>query len=148
MKHTGDGLKIFMDAANTTFANQFKKNTILKFFLILFVTTLSSISYAQRPVLTDEEIVSETVIKEIDEVFQSQDFLKKKSKNFSDIKGAMTVDIGVVQNGKVSTFFKVESDIYNMDFINFMSDYILDYKFRFKLQKKQRYKIRYNIKFN
>jgi len=148
MKYTGDGFEIFMGTANFTFANRFKKKTILKFFLILFATMLSSNSYAQRPVLTDEEIVSETVIKEIDEVFQSEDFLKKKNKKFADVKGEMTVDIGVVQNGKVSTFFKAESDITNIDFINFMSDYILDHKFKFKLQKLQRYKIRYNIKFN
>ena len=102
---------------------------------------------AQKPVLTDEEVVAETVTKEIDEVFQSQDFTKKKNKKYADIKGTMVVDIGVVQNGKVSTFFKVDSDITNIDFINFMSDYILDHKFKFKLQKQQRYKIRYTATF-
>ena len=64
-----------------------------------------------------------------------------------DVKGTMVIDIGVVQNGKVSSFFKVDSDIKNIDFINFMSDYILDHKFKFKLQKQQRYKIRYSITF-
>jgi hypothetical protein len=59
----------------------------------------------------------------------------------------MVVDIGIVQNGKVSSFFKVESDIKDIDFINFMSDYILNHKFNFKLQKQQRYKIRYTITF-
>lgn len=116
--------------------------------LNIFLVTLSLNSYAQRPVLTDEEVVSEMVIKEIDEVFQSNDFLKIKNKKYANVSGEMTVDIGVIQNGKVSTFFKVESDITNIDFINFMSDYILDHKFKFKLQKKQRYKIRYTIKFN
>jgi hypothetical protein len=37
----------------------------------------------------------------------------------------MVIDISVVQNGKVATFFKVDSDIKNIDFINFMSSYIL-----------------------
>ena len=102
---------------------------------------------AQRPVLTDEEMVSETVTKEIDEVFQSEDFQKKKNKKYAEVKGTMVVDIGVVQNGKVSSFFKVDSDIKNIDFINFMSNYILEHKFKFKLQKQQRYKIRYTVTF-
>jgi len=104
-------------------------------------------AYAQRPVLTDEEEITETVTKEVDAMFQSPDFTKKKTKKYADVHGAMVIDIGVVQNGKVSTFFKVDSEIKNIDFINFMSDYILNHKFQFKLQKQQRYKIRYNITF-
>ncbi|GGC77919.1 hypothetical protein GCM10011508_01740 [Flavobacterium lutivivi] len=116
-------------------------------FLILFVSVCSNKVLAQRPVLTDEEQVAEMVTKEIDEVFHSDEFLKKKNKKYADVKGYMVIDVGVVQNGKVSTFFKVDSDIKNIDFINFMSDYILDHKFKFKLQKQQRYKIRYNATF-
>ncbi|MBN8640278.1 MAG: hypothetical protein J0L86_00570 [Flavobacteriales bacterium] len=116
-------------------------------FGLTFLLLISPVMHAQRPVLTDEEVVSETVTKEIDEVFQSSDFTKKKAKKFADVKGTMVVDIGVVQNGKVSSFFKVDSDIKNIDFINFMSDYILNHKFQFKLQKQQRYKIRYTITF-
>ena len=112
-----------------------------------FVMLASQKVSAQRPVLTDEEMVSETVTKEIDEVFQSEDFQKKKNKKYAEVKGTMVVDIGVVQNGKVSSFFKVDSDIKNIDFINFMSNYILDHKFKFKLQKQQRYKIRYTVTF-
>ena len=116
------------------------------FFTVLFVFCTTS-GYSQRPVLTDEEVVSETVTKEIDQVFQSPEFAKKKNKKYADVKGTMTIDIGIIQNGKVSSFFKVESDIHNIDFINFMSDYILDHKFQFKLQKQQRYKIRYTATF-
>ncbi len=116
-------------------------------FGLTFLLLISPVMNAQRPVLTDEEIVSETVTKEIDEVFQSSDFTKKKAKKYADVKGTMVVDISVVQNGKVSSFFKVDSDIKNIDFINFMSDYILNHKFQFKLQKQQRYKIRYTITF-
>jgi hypothetical protein len=107
----------------------------------------SSTVQAQRPVLTDEEQITEVVTKEVDEVFKSAEFLKKKNKKYAEVKGAMTIDIGVVQNGKVSSFFKVDSEIKNIDFINFMSDYILNHKFQFKLQKQQRYKIRYSITF-
>lgn len=116
------------------------------FFTVLFVFCTTG-GYSQRPVLTDEEVVSETVTKEIDQVFQSAEFVKKKNKKYADVKGTMTIDIGIIQNGKVSSFFKVESDIHNIDFINFMSDYILDHKFQFKLQKQQRYKIRYTATF-
>lgn len=116
-------------------------------FVFTFCMLYASTVLAQKPVLTDEEAVTETVTQEIDAVFQSEDFQKKKNKKYADVKGTMVVDIGVVQNGKVSSFFKVDSDIKNIDFINFMSDYILDHKFKFKLQKQQRYKIRYTITF-
>ncbi|RXR22180.1 hypothetical protein [Flavobacterium stagni] len=112
-------------------------------FLLLITPALQ----AQKPVLTDEEQVAEMVTKEVDEVFHDEDFTKKKNKKFPNAKGTMVVDISVIQNGKVSTFFKVESDITDMDFISFMSKYILDHKFKFKLQKQQRYKIRYTITF-
>ena len=125
------------------------KATLVFTFFILCTTSVFAQSniFTQRPVLTDEEEVTTTVTKEIDEVFQSSDFTKKKSKKYADVKGTMVIDIGVVQNGKVSSFFKVDSDIKNIDFINFMSDYILQHKFQFKLQKQQRYKIRYTITF-
>ena len=123
-----------------------KSNWYLLFFGFFFFL-ISNPVFSQKPVLTDEDAVTETVTKEIDEVFKAEDFLKKKNKKFKDVSGTMVVDIGVVQNGKVSSFFKVESDIKNIDFINFMSDYILDHKFQFKLQKQQRYKIRYSITF-
>ncbi|MFY8008865.1 MAG: hypothetical protein ACOVNW_04165 [Flavobacterium sp.] len=121
--------------------------TIKTLLVLAFVLLATQNVSAQRPVLTDEEVVSETVTKEIDEVFQSEDFQKKKNKKYAEVKGTMVVDIGVVQNGKVSSFFKVDSDIKNIDFINFMSNYILDHKFKFKLQKQQRYKIRYTVTF-
>lgn len=77
------------------------------FSLLLFVIGIlfSSESLAQKLVLTDEEVVVEIVTKEIDDVFKSEEFLKKKNKKFQDIKGTMVVDISVIQNGKVSTFF-------------------------------------------
>ncbi|HQX03174.1 MAG TPA: hypothetical protein PKZ44_03610 [Flavobacterium sp.] len=123
-----------------------KKLTFIKVIIITLLLNVYSVA-AQKPVLTDEEVVIETVTKEIDDVFVSKEFLNKKNKKFTDIKGTMVVDIGIVQNGKVSSFFKVESDIKDIDFINFMSDYILNHKFNFKLQKQQRYKIRYTITF-
>jgi hypothetical protein len=119
------------------------KTTLVFTFFMLCTNSV----FAQRPVLTDEEEVSATVTKEIDAVFHGEDFLKRKNKKFADVKGTMVIDIGVVQNGKVSSFFKVDSDIKNIDFINFMSDYILQHKFQFKLQKQQRYKIRYTATF-
>ena len=123
-----------------------KSNRYLLFFGFFFFLVSNPV-FSQKPVLTDEDAVAEMVTKEIDEVFKAEDFLKKKNKKFKDVIGTMVVDIGVVQNGKVSSFFKVESDIKNIDFINFMSDYILDHKFQFKLQKQQRYKIRYSVTF-
>ena len=121
--------------------------TVKTLLVLAFVMLATQKVAAQRPVLTDEEVVSETVTKEIDDVFQSEDFQKKKNKKYAEVKGTMVVDIGVVQNGKVSSFFKVDSDIKNIDFINFMSNYILEHKFKFKLQKQQRYKIRYTVTF-
>ena len=117
-------------------------------FVLLVINLFYSESiWSQRPVLTDEETVSEMVTNEMHEVFQSPDFIKKKNKKFSEITGDMTIDITVIQSGKVATFFKVDSTIKDIDFINFMSEYILTHKFKFKLEKKKRYKIRYNISF-
>lgn len=125
-----------------------KTTLVFTFFILCTISSLAQTNiFKERPVLTDEEAVSETVIKEIDAVFKADDFTKKKNKKYSDVKGTMVIDIGIVQNGKVSSFFKVDSDIKNIDFINFMSDYILQHKFKFKLQKQQRYKIRYNAVF-
>ena len=117
-------------------------------FVLLVINLFYSESiWSQRPVLTDEETVSEMVISEMHEVFQSPDFIKKKNKKFSEVTGDMTIDITVIQSGKVATFFKVDSTIKDIDFINFMSEYIHTHKFKFKLEKKKRYKIRYNISF-
>lgn len=123
------------------------KTNRLLFLLGFFVFLFSVPSFAQRPVLTDDEIVTETVTKEMDELFKSKDFLKQKDKKFADVTGTIVADIGIVENGKVSTFFKVDSDINNPSFSNFLSDYIIKYKFKFKLQKQQRYKIRYTATF-
>ena len=123
------------------------KNRQLIFFLGLFLLLFSVPSFSQKKVLTDEEEVSEMVTKEMDELFQSKDFLKQKDKKYKDVKGTIISDIGVIQSGKVSTLFKVDSDFNNPDFTNFLSDYIIDHKFFFKLQKQQRYKVRYSITF-
>lgn len=125
-----------------------KTTLVFTFFILCTTSSFAQTNiFKERPVLTDEEEVSETVIKEIDEVFKADDFTKKKNKKYPEVKGTMVIDIGIVQNGKVSSFFKVDSDIKNIDFINFMSDYILHHKFQFKLQKQQRYKIRYTAIF-
>ena len=123
-----------------------KKNQLI-FFIGIFLLFFSGSSFSQKKVLTDEEEVTEMVTKEMDALFQSKDFLKQKDKKFKDVKGTIVSDIGVIQSGKVSTLFKVDSDINNPNFTNFLSDYILDHKFYFKLQKQQRYKVRYSITF-
>ena len=115
--------------------------------VIVFCLTVTTSVFAQKQLLTDEEQVAEMVTKEMDELFQSKDFLKQKDKKFKDVKGTIVTDIGVIQSGKVSTFFKVDSDIKNPMFTNFLSYYVLDNKFYFKLQKQQRYKVRYSIIF-
>ncbi|MBF0695356.1 MAG: hypothetical protein IR153_09905 [Flavobacterium sp.] len=120
------------------------KNNVL---LLTALLILMSISVsAQRAVLSDAESVQAAVVSEINGVLSSPGFLKQKNKKFPDVKGTVTVDVGVYRNGKVSSFFKVDSDIKNIDFLNFMSDYILGHKFNFKLPKQQKYKVRYTAK--
>lgn len=124
-----------------------QKSFSLFFGLCFFVSITCTLQgYAQkRPVLTEEEQVQEAVTKEVDELIKSSDFLKKKNKKYSDVKGYIVVDIAVVQNGKLSSFFKVDSDIKNIDFIEYISDLLLKQKFEFKLPKQQRYKIRQTL---
>jgi hypothetical protein len=120
----------------------------LKTLFVVLLCALSMSSFAQkRETLTDEDRVQEEVTKEISLAFQNKDFLKKKDKKFADVKGYIVIDIGVVQNGKVSTFFKVDTDIKSIDFFEYISDYILSYKFNFKLPKQQKYKVRQTIEF-
>ena len=50
-------------------------------FGLTFLLLISPVVNAQRPVLTDEEVVAETVTKEIDELFSRPNSLKRKPKN-------------------------------------------------------------------
>ncbi len=121
----------------------------LKFSLLcttILIILLSSFAQ-KREILTDEDRVQEEVSKEIEIAFKDKSFLKTKEKKFADVKGFLVMDIGVIQNGKISTFFKVDSDIKNIDFFEYASDFILSQKFNFKLPKQQKYKIRQTIQF-
>lgn len=115
--------------------------------ICLFSLTLSpnQVLAQKKPVLTDEEQVQEAVTTEVVALFKSPEFLKRKNKKFSAIKGYMVVDIAVIQNGKLSSFFKVDGDIKDIDFVEYLSDTVLNHKFAFKLPKQQRYKIRQTI---
>ncbi len=101
----------------------------------------------KRAVLSEEEQVSEAVSAEVAELIKSPAFLKKKDKKFSHVKGYVVVDIAVVQQGKLASFFKVDSDIKDIDFFEFLSDALLAQKFNFKLPKQQRYKVRQTLEF-
>lgn len=129
-----------------------QQSSSLKYYLLavglcFFISiSFSFKSFAQkRPVLTEEEQVQEAVTNEVDALIKGEDFIKKKNKKFKDVKGYIVVDIAVVQNGKLSSFFKVDSDIKNIDFIEYVSDLLLKQKFDFKLPKQQRYKIRQTL---
>jgi hypothetical protein len=122
-----------------------KSYLFLMGFFIFISSTTSTVFAQKKQVLTEEEQVQEAVTKEVEELFKSADFLKKKNKKFAAVKGYMVVDIAVVQNGKLSSFFKVDSDIKDIDFIEFLSKTVLDHKFNFKLPKQQRYKVRQTI---
>lgn len=114
--------------------------------VVLSLAFFSTAAQAQkRPVLTEEEQVHEAVTQEIEALFKSSDFLKKKNKKYSAVKGYIVVDMAVVQNGKVSSFFKVDSDIKDIDFIEYLTDLVMKEKFAFKLPKQQRYKVRQTI---
>lgn len=122
------------------------KKTLLSVFLLFFILLAGlNVSAQKRATLTDEEQVQEEVSKEVEAAFKSEAFLKKKNKKFAAVTGYIVTDISVVTNGKIATFFKVDSDIKNNDFFEFLSDYLLSYKFNFKLPKQQKYKIRQTI---
>ncbi|MBK0384290.1 hypothetical protein I5M32_15080 [Pedobacter sp. SD-b] len=121
------------------------KNYFSLFFLSFIMAISFNASAQKRATLTDEEQVQEEVSKEVEAIFKSDAFLKKKNKKFAALKGYIVTDISVVQNGKIGTFFKVDSDIINNDFFDFLSDYLFSYKFNFKLPKQQKYKIRQTI---
>ena len=113
--------------------------------ILFFGLSPNKVHAQKRPVLTEEEQVQEAVTKEIEILFKSTEFLRKKNKKFSAVKGYIVVDMAIVQNGKVSSFFKVDSDIKNIDFIEYVADLVMKEKFAFKLPKQQRYKVRQTI---
>ncbi|RZK48990.1 MAG: hypothetical protein EOO99_07565 [Pedobacter sp.] len=130
----------------------FPKTFFTKFALTLlsgaFFILLGNMTYAQkRQVLSDEDLITEEVSKEITALLQSDSFIKKKAKKFKDVKGYIVVDIAIVQQGKLASFFKVDSDIKDIDFLEFLADTLLAQKFNFKLPKQQRYKIRQTLQF-
>ena len=124
-----------------------EKSYLIVFALVVLCATFLSnpVQAQKRPVLTEEEQVQEAVSLEIETLFKSEDFLKKKNKKFSAVKGYIVVDMAIVQNGKISSFFKVDSDIKNIDFMEYLADIVLKEKFAFKLPKQQRYKVRQTI---
>ena len=124
-----------------------KKPQTLVLILVILCAAFCPITLKaqKRLVLSEEEQVHEAVTKEVDALFKGADFIKKKNKKFASVKGYIVVDIAVVQNGRLSSFFKVDSDISNIDFIEYLSELVLSHKFAFKLPKQQRYKIRQTI---
>lgn len=118
------------------------------YFLIALLFLQLPVQAQKRQLLTSDEEVQEAVSTEVSALFSSEKFLKLKNKKFPDVKGFIVYDLSIVGNGKVSTCFKVDSDIKNPLFINFISSYLIDEKFFFKLEKQQRYKVRYRAEFN
>jgi len=114
--------------------------------VVLFLVWNPCISQS-RTLLTDEAEVRNVVTAELDEVFSSEDFLSRKAKDYGNVSGSLIIDVSILEKGKVATFFKAGGDIANIDFVSFVSDYILKHKFKFKLNKKLRYKIRYQAFF-
>jgi uncharacterized protein YbcC (UPF0753/DUF2309 family) len=78
---------------------QIKRSLFAAALGLLFIFSSQSLFAQKRPVLTEEEQVQEAVTKEVEELFKSPDFLKKKNKKFSTVKGYIVTDIAVVQNG-------------------------------------------------
>lgn len=124
------------------------KKSLTPFLFTCTIILLLSVqnSFAQKKqVLTDEEQVQEAVSGEVAELVASKDFVKTKNKKYAEVKGYIVVDIVVVKNGQISSFFKVDTDIKNIKFIEFLADEVMSHKFYFKLPKQQRYKIRQTI---
>lgn len=46
--------------------------------------------------LKGEEIVTETVTKEMDKLFKSKVFLKQKNKKFAAVTGTIVADVGII----------------------------------------------------
>ena len=115
-------------------------------FFIIFMFS-SNLIYSQKPVLQSETEVSEVVNTELNILFSSKDFLKEKIKKFNSATGSVTFDLGILDNGKINTYFKVEDTLNNPMFVNFISSYIMQHQFYFKLEKKKKFKVRFTNNF-
>ena len=115
-------------------------------FFIIFMFS-SNLIYSQKPVLQSETEVSEVVNTELNILFSSKDFLKEKIKKFNSATGSVMFDLGILDNGKINTYFKVEDTLNNPMFVNFISSYIMQHQFYFKLEKKKKFKVRFTNNF-
>ena len=72
-----------------------KTTVVLTFFILCTTSSFAQTNiFKERPVLTDEEEVSATVTKEIDEVFKADDFTKRKIKNIPMSKEPWLLTLG------------------------------------------------------
>ena len=122
-----------------------KTLSFISFFIIFMFS--SNLIYSQKPVLQSETEVSEVVNTELNILFSSKDFLKEKIKKFNSATGSVMFDLGILDNGKINTYFKVEDTLNNPMFVNFISSYIMQHQFYFKLEKKKKFKVRFTNNF-
>ena len=109
--------------------------------LLFFISGITNL-LAQKPQLQTKEEVEAAVEKEMSDFVKTPTFQNAIRKKFPKINGEVTVDLGIDDKGKVNSFFKVESTIMQIDFMEFLSDKLIDHNFNFKLEKNKRFKIR------
>ncbi len=120
----------------------FWKTLVMPLVILLFFISGITNLLAQKPQLQTKEEVEAAVEKEMSAFVKTPTFQNEIRKKFPKMNGEVTVDLGIDDKGKVNSFFKVESTIMQIDFMEFLSNKLLDHNFNFKLEKNKRFKIR------
>jgi hypothetical protein len=115
------------------------------FFLLLFIGTQSGFA-SKDPLLTGANEIETIVHNDLDHWISSDAYLKFKEHHFPEIKGSLTVAIGVSGNGKIETVFNQDNSTNSIAFFNAFSDLLKKHTFAFKMKKGERIKIIHTFK--
>ncbi|MBL0103040.1 MAG: hypothetical protein IPP51_04380 [Bacteroidetes bacterium] len=119
--------------------------TIQVFFLLLFIGTQSGFA-SKDPILTNSTEIESAVHTDLEQWISSDSYLKFKEHHFPEIKGSLTVAIGVSGNGKIETIFNQDNSTNSIAFFNAFSDLLKKHTFAFKMKKGERIKIIHTFK--
>jgi hypothetical protein len=115
-----------------------------KLLFLFFLGFWSLTSNAQRPELSTNEAVHDSVMADL--LRQFADGLWENAIAAGDLKGEITLDFTIDDKGRVETVMAVVSTL-SVEWKNLVQSYWLDHRFHFKLPKSHKEKVSIDLKF-
>lgn len=108
----------------------------MKLMLILALTFWVHCSaFAQKVVLNNQVDLDKIIQNELVSLTINKSFKHKVNRDFAGILGYVIVDIMINRKGKVTSIFTKETNLTNIDFLEFLNDKILEHNFNLVLAK-------------